>query len=397
MKLYQVVLKDMQRRRRRVLYATLGVVIGTMTVVSILTIAMAGQERITAQLEKYGANLSILPAVTSIDTSLGDLNLGTVSVGDNYITEDKIPQIRQITDAAIREALPDLRKEGNIASIAPKLFVSTKVKESSVVVTGLIPEEEINIKTWWQVSQGKYLDGEDQALVGSQTASLLNLKVGDTIDVNGANLTVTGILDDTGSNEDYQVFVALLTLQKAFGKEGLVSSIDVRALCNGCPVEVIATAINQDISGVRAVAVKQIAAAEMGMLERLNNFMLAIAGVTLIVGGFGVFNTLMTSINERRKDIGIMRAVGASRGQIIKALVYEAIVVGIGGGLLGYIAGSALAFVIGPVIFEGTAISFVPLYLPVAIGLALLIAVLATFYPALRATKIKVADSFASL
>ncbi len=397
MKLYQVVLKDMQRRRRRVLYATLGVVIGTMTVVSILTIAMAGQARITAQLEKYGANLSILPAVTSIDTSLGDLNLGTVSVGDNYITEDKIPQIRQITDAAIREALPDLRKEGNIATIAPKLFVSTNVKGGSVVVAGIIPEEEKNIKTWWQVGKGKYLDGEDQALVGSQTASLLNLKVGDTIDVNGANLTVTGILDDTGSNEDYQVFVALLTLQKAFGKEGLVSSIDVRALCNGCPVEVIATAINQDISGVRAVAVKQIAAAEMGMLERLNNFMLAIAGVTLIVGGFGVFNTLMTSINERRKDIGIMRAVGASRGQIIKALVYEAIVVGIGGGLLGYIAGSALAFVIGPVIFEGTAISFVPLYLPVAIGLALLIAVLATFYPALRATKIKVADSFASL
>ena len=69
MKLYQVVLKDILRRKRRVLYAILGVVIGTMTVVGILTTATAGQAKITAQLEKYGANLSLLPAVKSVDTS----------------------------------------------------------------------------------------------------------------------------------------------------------------------------------------------------------------------------------------------------------------------------------------------------------------------------------------
>jgi ABC-type lipoprotein release transport system permease subunit len=64
---------------------------------------------------------------------------------------------------------------------------------------------------------------------------------------------------------------------------------------------------------------------------------------------------------------------------------------------LGYFAGTALAYSLGPIIFKVTTISFVPLYLPVAIGLALCIAVLATLYPAFRATKIKVADSFASV
>jgi putative ABC transport system permease protein len=92
-----------------------------------------------------------------------------------------------------------------------------------------------------------------------------------------------------------------------------------------------------------------------------------------------------------------MRAVGASRTQIIKALVYEAVVVGAGGGILGYAAGTALAYIIGPIIFEGTSISFVPMYLPLSIALALFIAVLATVYPAFRATKVKVADSFMSL
>ncbi len=103
MKLYQFVTKDIMRRKRRVLYATLGVVIGTMTVVDILTIAVAGQARITNQLEKYGANLTIIPAISSVDMKLGNLSMGTLSVGENYIQEDKLPQVRQIADGEIKK------------------------------------------------------------------------------------------------------------------------------------------------------------------------------------------------------------------------------------------------------------------------------------------------------
>jgi len=396
LKLYQVVLKDILRRKRRVMYAILGVVIGTMTVVSILTVSAAGQARITNQLEKYGANLSVMPAVKTIDTGLGDLSLGTVNLGDNYIAEDKLPLMRQITDAKIREYLKDV-PEGNIATVAPKLFVNSEIKGATVVAVGIDPQEQFKVNTWWQVNKGDYLGSADHALLGSMAAASLKLNVGDTIQLNGRTLTVAGILADTGAGDDYQIFVPLATLQEAFSKQGLVSSVDIRALCNGCPVEIIAGAINENISGVRAVAVKQIANSEMGMLEKINKFMLALAGVSLVVGGFGVFNTLLTSINERLKDIGIMRAVGASRGQIIKALIYEAIVLGIAGGLLGYGAGTLLAYAIGPLIFEGTTVSFVARYLPLSIAIAMSIALLATLYPAMRATRVKVADSFRSL
>jgi putative ABC transport system permease protein len=177
----------------------------------------------------------------------------------------------------------------------------------------------------------------------------------------------------------------------------MLSTIDIRALCNGCPVETIADAINKDISGVRAVAVKQVAATEMGMLDKINKLMLALGAVTLIVGGFGVVNTLMTSVHERVKDIGIMRAVGASRGQIIKAFIYEAIIIGLIGGILGHAAGTLLAYLAGPIIFEGTIISFMPQYLPISLVLAILIAIIATLYPAFHATRIRVADSFRAL
>lgn len=397
MKLYQVVAKDILRRKKRVLYATLGVVIATMTVVGILTIAQAGQSRIYAQLEKYGANLSVTPATKSLNTSLGDLNLGTVTLGDTYISEDKIPQIREITDGAIRKAL-NIERQGNIATIAPQLLAQGEVKGTSVVFVGVDPPEETNIKTWWQVEKGQYFTGDNQALVGSTVAELLKLNVGDSIPLsNQSNVTVAGILSVTGSNDDYQIFVPLPILQQSVNKVGLVSAIDIRALCSACPVEVIADAINKDVTGVKAVAVKQIAATEMGMLEKVQKLMLALAGVTLIVGGFGVVNTLMTSIHQRIKDIGIMRAVGASRDQIIKAFIYEAIVVGVAGGILGYGAGTLLAYLIGPLIFEGTTVTFVLIYLPISLALAMVIAIVATLYPAYHATKIRVADSFRSI
>lgn len=401
MKLYQVVLKDILRRKRRVLYAILGVVIGTMTVTSILTVSAAGQARIIAQLEKYGANLNVMPAVKTIENGLGDLSLGTMNLGENYIDETKVPVMRQIADSKIREyakaanlAVPET---GDIATVAPKLFVTAEIKGVSLVAVGIEPEEQFMVNTWWQVARGEYLTNGDQALLGSMTAASLQLNPGDTVQLNGKTLTVVGILADTGAGDDYQVFVPLSTLQAVFNKQGLVSSVDVRALCNACPVEIIAQAINENISGVRSVAIKQIANSEMGMLEKINKFMLALAGVSLVVGGFGVFNTLLTSINERLKDIGIMRAVGASRGQIIKALLYEAVVLGIAGGLSGYAAGTLLAYAIGPLIFEGSTISFVAIYLPLSIGVAMLIALLATLYPAMQATRVKVADSFRAL
>lgn len=405
MNLYQMVLKDILRRKKRIIYAALGVVIGTMTVVGILTVALAGENKIVAQLEKYGPNLSIIPAISNLDMQLGGLRLGTVTVGDNYIQQDKIPEIRRVTDGKIREYLDKdalqvfgvVGDSDNIATIAPKLYVPADIKGASVMLVGIEPEPEQIIRTWWQVKSGEYLKDGREILSGASAATLLKLNIGDKVIYKNSEFTVTGILDETGSTEDYELFVPLAPLQAASGKEGVISSIDIRALCKACPVEIIADSLNQAIPGIRAVAVKKVAQTEMGMLDRINKLMLALAGITLAVGCFGVANTMMTSVHERIKDIGIMRAVGASRNQIIQVFLEEAIIIGIIGGLVGYVAGSLLAYAIGPLIFEGAAVSFVVRYLPVSLGISILVAVIATAYPALMAARIRVADSFRSL
>ncbi len=396
MKLYQIVVKDITRRKKRMLYASLGVVIGVATIVAVLTIALAGETNIYGQLEKYGANLVVMPAISDIDVGLGGLSLGTLAVGENYISENELPQVRQIADGMIREAL-GIEDDGDIATIAPRLYMSTEIRGTSVIIVGVDPQQERQLKTWWRIGEGEYLEHIDQTIVGAIAAELLELNVGDKIALNGREVTIAGILEETGSNEDYQVFLHIKTAQEAFDKEGLVSSIDVRALCSACPTSDIAGSINGNIPGVRAVAVKQIAETEMGMMEKISKFLLALAGITLAVGCFGVVNTMLTSVHERIKDIGIMRAVGASRNQVIKIFLYEAIIIGVAGGFLGYVVGTLLAYIVGPLIFEGVSVTYVPQYFLPALALATFIAVIATVYPAFRASKIKVADSFRSL
>lgn len=351
MKIYQFFAKDIIRRRRRVLYSSIGVIIGISIFIAVLTVSLAGEEKINAELEKYGPNLLVMPAISNLDMSMGSLEIGSLSIGENYIDEGKIPRIREITDAAIREAI-GIEEEGDIATIAPKLY---------------------------------------------ETASLLQLEVGDPIEIKGTEFLVTGILDETGSADDYQIFIPLNTAQATFGKEGLVSTIEIRALCNACPVEMIADKLNPEIVGIRAVAVKQIANAEMGMVKKVHDLMMAFAGVTLLIGSFMVVNTMMASIHERRKDIGIMKAVGASRRQIMRIFFYEALVIGIIGGIAGYILGSLAAYITGPLLFDGVTISYAPEYFVPTLALSLAVSTISAIYPASRASKIKIGDSFREL
>ncbi|MDY6834742.1 MAG: FtsX-like permease family protein [Chloroflexota bacterium] len=398
MRLQEVVFKDAMRRRKRLSYTALGVMVGVAAVIAVMTIANAGEEKIYEELDKYGANLVVSPSISDVGMQLGNLDLGNLTVGDNYIDDTKLPEIRRITDDAIREEAKFLGiPEGEpIATIAPKLYVNTEIEGTPIIAVGFDPEEEAAIKTWWEIT-GRYPEQENEIIVGQTAAELLEISPGDTVVVEEHTYSVVGVLGQTGSEDDYEVFIPLESAQSIFNKSGLVSSVDIRALCNGCPVEMIADSLNNAIPGIRAVAVKQIASSEMGLMDKMNDFLMALASITLVVGTLGVVNTMTSSVHERVRDIGIMKAVGASRRQIVSMFLYEAVIVGLLGGVIGYIAGTLLSYLVGPLIFDGIAVNYVIELLPAALGIAIAVAVIASVYPAFRASQIKVADSMRSM
>jgi len=392
MNLSTIVLKDMARRKRRVAHSVLGVSIGIMTVIAMLTVARAGESLLRGEMERYGPNLTVVPATARLDVELGGLTMGSVTVGETMIDEAVLPHIQQVADDLIRHDM-GIADPGPIAIVAPRLYLPASLDGRNVTVVGVTPDQEKAIRVWWGFSDGGYMDGPDSLVAGSVAARSLGLSSGRTVSLSGHDFTVAGVLSDSGSNDDYLLFVPLTTLQAAAGKEGQVSTVDVRALCTGCPVEKIADALSSNIAGIHASAVRQVAEAELGMWHSMRSIVLLLASVTLLVGLFGVMNSMSAMVLERRKDIGIMRAVGASRRQIVSMFLYEAAALGVLGGIAGYLAGMVLALVVGPLVLGGVAVTPVFSFVPLAVGLAGAISMLAALHPALDAARMRVADA----
>jgi len=392
MRLSTIVVKDMVRRKRRVVHSVLGVSIGIMTVIAMLTVASAGEKVLRAEMERYGPNLTVVPATARLDVELGGLTMGSVTVGETMIDESVLPEIQRVADDLIRMDM-GISDPGPIAIVAPRLYLPAVVEERNVTVVGVYPSQEKAIRVWWGFSEGEYLKGPDDIVLGSVAARTLGLSAGQTVNFLDHDFAIAGVLDDSGSNDDYLIFAPLATLQVAAGKEGMVSTVDVRALCTGCPVEKIADGLTGSIAGIHASAVRQVAEAELGMWYSMRSIVLLLASVTLLVGLFGVMNAMSAMVMERRKDIGIMRAVGASRRQIVSMFLYEAAALGVLGGIAGYLAGLLLAVVVGPLVLGGASVTPVVAYVPLAIGLAGAISMVAALHPALGAARMKVADA----
>lgn len=392
MRLTAIVIKDMLRRKRRVLHSVFGVSIGIMTVIAMLTVADSGEQALRMELENYGPNLTVVPDTARMDVELGGLTMGSVTVGETLLDSSVLPEIQRVADDAIRADM-GISDPGPIAIVAPRLYLPASVGDRNVTVAGVSPGEERAIRVWWDFAEGGYISGENDIVVGAVAARSLGLSSGQTVNISGHEYTVAGVLGESGSNDDFLLFAPLATLQQTSGKGPVVSTVDVRALCTGCPVEMIAHALNAGIPGIHAIAVRQVAEAELGMWHGMRAVVLMIASVTLLVGLFGVMNAMTAMVAERRKDIGIMRAVGASRRQILSMFAQEAILLGVLGGLGGYVAGLLLAMAVGPLILGGVAVTPVFSYIPLAVGLAGGISMVAALHPALGAARMRVADA----
>ncbi|MBM3565951.1 MAG: FtsX-like permease family protein, partial [Alphaproteobacteria bacterium] len=117
----------------------------------------------------------------------------------------------------------------------------------------------------------------------------------------------------------------------------------------------------------------------------------------LVIASMAMFNMMMGTIHGRIREIGLLKVLGASPGQLMRLFIYEAAIVGLLGGLIGFGAGFALARWIAPMLMPGTAVEFIWWHIPVAMGVAAVCSVLATLYPAFFASRVRAAEAFRAL
>jgi putative ABC transport system permease protein len=405
MRIYNVALKEVAKRKVRTLYTALGIAIAVSMLVSVLITASSGQSEVFRVIARYGHSLSIVP-VENTTQSLRNFGIATGS----YIPEDSIGEIEGVYQDAITAGWEKLGGlilgQGTMGgggsglakpTFAPRLYESATVRGKDVIVGGVDLERELVARFWWDTAEGEFMRSDGEAVLGRLLADITKTKVGDVVDVAGRPVRVAGILKETDSPDDYMIFMGLRAVQAIFGKQGRISMINVRAMCPKCPVGEAAVEINKKVIGVRATSQMEIATAQSHIFEKTTTLILAFVLAALVISCIGVFNIIMGAIHARMREIGLLKILGASSGQLTRLFLYEAVFIGCTGGLLGFALGAGLAHVIGPILFSDIVIQVSPRFLGISLALAVTTTVAASIYPARYASRIRVADAFKAL
>jgi putative ABC transport system permease protein len=284
--------------------------------------------------------------------------------------------------------------------VAPRLYGLAGIGESSLVVMGVDVEEERYLKSWWSIDGRWISENGSEVMLGSDIAGPLGLGPGSVLTLTQNNVSmdfdVVGVIESTGGAEDGYVIMSLSNAQYLMDKEGKVSSIEVRALCNDCPVAEMSRQIEGALPGLEARAMSQIVQSEMAMIKHTQSSAMAVSIITLLVSALTVASTMLASVNEKLKEIGIMRAIGASDRQVMSMLFMEGALIGAVGGGIGFGLGTLISFAAAPLLGFGDPSPMWSL-LPVASGISIGVGIIASIIPAKRALGIDPAEVLRSV
>ncbi len=404
--LIRLLKRSFTNQKKAMAMMIVSIAVGTALAASLVTISLEIDEKVAKELRSFGANILVEPKVEG---------LADISGHKRYLWSEDIVKTKTIF------------WRHNIIGIAPFLEAEAQVrhkdKAERVDVIGAWYEKELplpgekrnflaGIKTvspGWYI-EGQWPDSKDEVIIGSTLSSRLEIKKGDSVRLDVKDFSVSGILE-TGGKEDNQVFMELESLQDFKNLEGKISRVFVSALttpmddfaykdpdtmsrteyekwyCTGY-VTSIAQQVQEVFKGSNAKPIWQVAETEGKVLGRLKLLIYLLCFIVIIASAIGVSTTMIMSLLRRIEEVGLMKAVGADRSTIITIFLSEGIVIGVVGGVLGYILSLIAAHYIGVLVFN-TGLEQKAILFFIAIINALIIAIAGTILPIRRALSIQ--------
>lgn len=387
MNILTIPFRNLRRKLPRTLLLGLVFAVGISSVVTLNYLSSVVGESLEKKLTAYGANILVTPKTETLSVGYGGMQLGDVSFDIKYL--DQIA-----AEAAIRSIDLDER----ISAVAPKFAILTRINDIPVGVIGVNWEQEISIKSYWAVD-GTLPDREDQVLAGSAAATVLGLKVGDPVQVEGATFSVAGIIKPTGSEDDQVIFAPITALQQATGNPGRAHFIEVAALCAGCPIEDIVAQIREKLPDVEVTAMQQVVQQRMATIGFVKHLALIVSLIILVTACFMIGLSIFSAVNERKKEIGLMRAIGFSRVSVFAVFCLEAVIVGVLAAIVGYAGGFVASLELLKVLelAEGATLTFAPGHFVATLGAVSLLSLAASAYPAYRASCVEPSQALVML
>lgn len=386
MKLHNISLNNLRRRKAKMAFLTIGLMVGIATIVTLVTLTESMSRDIGRKMDEFGANILITPRSEDLAMSYGGISLGQVSFDQREIREEALARIKSI------------KNNRNILAVSPKVVGATHIKDKNVLLVGVRFEDELRMKQWWQVF-GDTPKGENEILLGSATADTLHLSSGDKVEIGGRTLQVTGILQETGSQDDSLIFAPLGTAQELLGKKGKITLVEVAALCSGCPIGDMVVQIAEIMPDAKVTAIQQVVESRLKTLDQFKRFSFGVSGVVVFIGSLIVFVTMMGSVSERTTEIGVFRAIGFRKSHIMRIILLEAALVSLLAGVFGYLSGMGAAKLALPFMAESKSAPLIwdAMVASGSIGLAVAVGLVASLYPALHASRMDPTEALRAL
>jgi len=374
---WRILSGSLRHQRARLSVAALAMALGSALVSGLLNLSGDIGGQVGRELRAYGANLVIRPRERSLRVGSGELDFGAVSAA-----------------ATIRESdLESVKRVSDVVGFVPYLYAVVQAEGRLAVLAGADLRAARALNEWWQV-QGRWPEAEDEVLVGVQAAAALrsgpngpSLGPGEAVAVGYGNearrMRVVGLLE-TGGAEDDQLVADLPTVQSFTHQPGQVGLVMVSALTSDRPLEAVARELQTLLPDTEVRTLAQFAQAEATVLNKVRLLIGLVAALVLMAGALTVAGTLNTIVIERRAEIGLMKALGAADRRVAGLFLAEALSVGAVGGVVGYLAGLALAVAIGQKVFEAT-ITPAAWGLPGTLLVGLAVTLVAGLFPVRRA------------
>jgi putative ABC transport system permease protein len=361
----KMVLSSLLRRKSRMLVALLAVTIGATILSGLVTIYYDIPRQMGQEFRSYGANFVILPSGNEAVMSTDLMN----------------------------EALLFL-PAGSVTGVAPYRYHLVKINEQPFMAAGTDLSGARKTSPYWLV-QGRWPEAPGEALIGQEAANLIRLLPGNSFTLTGTgpggnpfslDFTVSGVLQ-TGGAEEAFIFMSLPDFEAMVMEKGRIDVVECSISAGAETLEALARQISENVPGVSPRLVKRLTDSEGVVLTKLQALVALVSVIVLLLIMICVATTMMAVVAERRREIGLRKALGASNRSLVKEFMGEGVFLGGFGGILGAGAGYIFAQSVGLNVFNRS-IAFQPLFVLLTLAASILITVLSCAIPVRNATEV---------
>ena len=404
----KIVQKSFKGNKTQKVLTFFTITLASILISTMLNITLGISNEVTKELRSYGSNIVVLPSGGALSIEVGNKTY-TPFKDKVYLDEKYIYTIKEIF------------WRSNITAFAPFLDLKVEVKDKKdIALVGTYFKKNVPIDGepdyttgvldlfyfWTFDGRAVYDDSLDEVNIGRALADKLDIRLGDEISIDKFNVKVVGIVDNAGDYDD-KVLSSLKLAQKILGKDNVFSKAEVSAitipndklsqkarmfgadkldedefdkwLCSAY-ADTIAHLITDEYKGANAKVITKVADAESNVVDKIQSLLGVVSIICLIVASIAISSLMSSDIFKRKKEIGLLKALGANNIQIYAIFASESVVVAIFGAIFGCFCGFGISLAIAYSIFShAIEISFI--IIPICIVFSVIIALIGSFLP----------------